>query len=123
MPLLIGLVVEHLLVARRHDVAVRPHVRKTDQEPARVRGAGPRRLEIAEQTAEGDLLVIRDVLVTEDEHRISLERRADLVDHLLGERPGEFEPNHLGGEQGMQGTDVEHGQVLLCGAIYSVRSR
>lgn len=71
MPDLVGAVVQHLLVRRQADAAIRSNVGQPDELAACPVGAGTSRFQRAETLAETDLRAVADILVrdTSTEYR------------------------------------------------------
>ena len=51
-------------------------------------------------TAEGHLLGVIEALVAENQHAVAVDRRMDRADLVIGERAGQVDPVHHGGEIG-----------------------
>ena len=65
---------------------------------ARLVRRGGMQVQVAPQPAEGEVLVGRDGLVAEENHRVLGQRAVQLVDGLVAERPAEVDATHLRAE-------------------------
>ena len=69
-----------------------------------------RALDLAEVLGEFDLLVVGDVLVAKDQHRVAVHAGVDRFGLFTGQRLPEIDPGHLAGEDRMDLADREHGR-------------
>ena len=67
--------------------------------------------DLAEVLRERDLLVVGDVLVVEDQHRVAVHAGIDRGRLLAGQRLRQIDTGHLAGEHGMDLADREHGRA------------
>ena len=64
-------------------------------------------VQVAEQPAERQVLVLRDVLVAEEDHQVLGQRAVDLVLLAIGERLAEVDAGDLGADDRRQLVDGE----------------
>src|SRR5882757_7065067 len=76
-------------------------------------------VQVAEQAAEGDVLVERDHLVAEEDHRVLGQRAMDLVLLAVGKRPAEIDAADLRADDRRQLVD---GDGLVGRALVRLRT-
>ena len=117
MPELITGLVDHAPVGPVHEPAtlLRIEVREIDQVRVKAVLAAERvdrRLERPEALAECQLLLVREPLVAEDEHRVLLERLEDRAESRRGERLREIHSLDLRADAGMDWPDRQPARRL-----------
>ena len=106
MPEIVAGLVEGTLVPGRNEAAFLIHVGDAvDEAAASVGIAGQGLLQAAEAPGEGHLLLVGDVLVVEDQHRMSEKGAAKLGKGLLAVGRARLDTSHLGGDVFFQRDD------------------
>ncbi len=70
-------------------------------------------LQLAETAAEGDVLVVADVLIPEHQHLVRQQRRMDGRDHLAVQRLAQVHARDLGAQHRPQRLDAQAGEVVF----------
>src|SRR5581483_8619216 len=113
---------QDLAVVAREHLAVGVQIGQVDHRLVGKSALGRHRLlapdiERAEPAREGELLLAGEALVAEDQHRVLVDRRLELVDGLAVDRLGQVDAEHLGAELRIEGVDRQrHGYTLTARA-------